>query len=91
MAGTQTSLVALIVDRTPEAELGSAMATYSVAWDVGAVIGSVMLGFVAGVTGYGGVFAICAVFPLLGLLVFVTRVRSASPAALSGELDAAGG
>lgn len=91
MAGTQTSIVALIVDRTPETDLGSAMATYSVAWDIGALIGSVILGVVAITTGFGGVFAICAAFPLFGLALFVARLRGASSSDVGRETEAAGG
>ena len=75
IAGTQTSIVALIVDRTPRGALGSAMATYTMAWDVGSVIGSVLLGVVAGATSYGTVFALCALFPVLGIALFLGRVR----------------
>ncbi|MDA0366215.1 MAG: MFS transporter [Chloroflexi bacterium] len=75
IAGTQTSIVALIVDRTPRVALGSAMATYTMAWDVGTVIGAVALGAVAGATSYGTVFALCALFPALGIALFLLRVR----------------
>ena len=90
MAGTQTAIVALIVDRTPETDLGSAMATYSVAWDIGALIGSVLLGVVALTTGFGGVFAICAAFPLFGLALFGARLRGAASSDVSREVEAAG-
>ena len=86
IAGTQTSIVALIVDRTEREALGSAMATYTMAWDVGAVIGSVILGAVAGATSYGTVFALCTVAPLLGVALFVGRVRHA-PRAVGGPVD----
>jgi MFS family permease len=79
IAGTQTSIVALIVDRTPRVALGSAMATYTMAWDVGAVIGSVLLGVVAGATSYGTVFALCTLFPLLGIALVLARVRDRPP------------
>lgn len=75
LAATQTAIVALIIDRTPIAQLGAGMATYTIAWDVGQVIGSILLGFVVALTSYGAVFALSAAMPLLGLLFFVTRVR----------------
>ena len=84
------AIVALIVDRTPETGLGSAMATYSVAWDIGALIGSVLLGVVALTTGFGGVFAICAAFPLFGLALFGARLRGAASSDVSREVEAAG-
>ncbi|MPZ98709.1 MAG: MFS transporter [Dehalococcoidia bacterium] len=86
LAGAQTTIVALIVDRTPRTALGSAMATYTMAWDVGAVLGSVLLGFVANATSYATVYTISAFFPLLGVVLFVMRVRQrpgrAAPAAV---------
>jgi MFS family permease len=89
LAATQTAIVALIVDRTPVRQLGAGMATYTIAWDVGQVIGSILLGFVVGLTSYATVFAICAAFPLLGLVFFVTRVRTL-PAEQPAEGVAAG-
>jgi len=75
LAGTQTAIVALIVDRSSRDALGSSMATYTMAWDVGAAIGSVLLGAVAGATSYAGVFAACAVIPVGGVVLFLTAVR----------------
>lgn len=79
IAATQTSVVALIVDRTPREALGSAMATYTMAWDVGGVVGSVLLGIVAGVIGYGTVFALAAIMPAGGIVLFLARVRDRAP------------
>lgn len=75
LAGTQTAIVALIVDRTPAASLGSGMATFTMAWDVGQVIGSIGLGVLAGATSYSVVFAVCAFSPMIGLALFILRVR----------------
>jgi MFS family permease len=74
VAATHTSLSALIVDRTPVRSMGSAMATYTMAWDVGQVFGSVILGVVAGQTSYGAVFAMTAVLPVVGVALFLARV-----------------
>ncbi len=90
LAATQTAIVALIVDRTPVPQLGAGMATYTIAWDVGQVIGSILLGFVVGVTSYAAVFAFCGLFPLMGLVFFVLRVRPL-PATMPSEDAAAGG
>jgi MFS family permease len=93
LAATQTAIVALIVDRTPVAQLGAGMATYTIAWDVGQVIGSILLGFIVALTSYAGVFALSATFPLLGMLFFVTRVRGlpASTASPGAPDDVAAG
>ncbi|MQC19305.1 MAG: MFS transporter, partial [Chloroflexi bacterium] len=84
LAGTQTAIVALIVDRTPPAALGSGMATFTMAWDVGQVIGSIGLGVVAGVTSYSFVFGLCAISPAIGMAVFLLRVWKAAPPAPPG-------
>lgn len=90
LAGTQTAIVALIVDRTPPAALGSGMATFTMAWDVGQVIGSIGLGVVAGFTSYAFVFGLCAISPLMGLALFVLRVRhTAAPGGVAQTSNAA--
>ncbi len=82
LGATQTATVALIVDRTPASGLGSGMATFTNAWDVGQVIGSIGLGVIAGLTSYAFVFGLGALSPLLGLLLFLVRVR---PAKYAGQ------
>ena len=52
LGGVQVSIMALIVDRASAASRGAAMATYTMAWDVGAVIGGVLLGFIVNATSY---------------------------------------
>ena len=74
LASTQTSLVALVIGRTPAAGLGSAMATYSVAWDVGAVLGGTLFGFVVDATSPATTFAIISVLPIAGAALFLLRV-----------------
>ena len=82
----QITSVALVVDRTPQEMLGSGMATYTMAWDVGAVLGGVALGLVVEATSYAAGFALCAALPLVGLLLYVTRMRAEdqSPARVTG-------
>lgn len=74
LAATQTSIAVIVIDRTPPAILGSGMATYTMAWDVGQVIGAILLGLIVDATSYGFVFALTAVFPVLGIVLFLTRV-----------------
>lgn len=83
MASTQTSIVALVIGRTEPAAIGSAMATYSVAWDVGLVLGGMIFEFVVNATSRATAFAILSVLPLLGAVLFVLRVARvpASPSA----------
>ena len=74
LASTQTSIVALVVGRTAPAGLGSAMATYSVAWDVGLVLGGTVFGFVVNATSPATTFAIMSVLPIAGAALFLLRV-----------------
>ncbi len=74
LAATQTSIAVIVIDRTPPAMLGSGMATYTMAWDVGQVIGAILLGLLVDATSYGFVFALSAVFPVMGIVLFLTHV-----------------
>ena len=71
----QVVAVALVADRTPHESLGAAMATYTMAWDVGAVLGGVLLGVFIEATSYAAGFALCGLFPLAGVLLYLARVR----------------
>lgn len=74
LAATQTSIAVIVIDRTPPAILGSGMATYTMAWDVGQVVGAILLGLLIDATSYSLVFALTAVFPVMGIVLFLTRV-----------------
>jgi MFS family permease len=74
LGGVQVSVMSLIVDRTAPARRGAAMATYTMAWDVGAVVGGGLLGFVVDATSYSAGFTLVAALPLLGMMIYVTRV-----------------
>src|SRR5439155_183408 len=55
------TLAALVVDRAPEGERGLALGTLSGAWDLGVVVGSALIGFVADRVSFGSGFAIAGV------------------------------
>jgi MFS family permease len=69
------TLVALLVDRTPEAERGLAIGTLSASWDVGVVIGSLLVGFTVERTSYAAGFALAGVAAVLGLAAFLATER----------------
>jgi MFS family permease len=69
------TLAALVVDRSPEAERALALGTLSSAWDLGVVVGSVLVGFVADRVSYGAGFTLAAVSTGLGLVAFVAAER----------------
>jgi MFS family permease len=78
------TLVALVVDRTPEPERGLAVGTLSGAWDVGVALGSPLIALLVQSRGYSAGFLAAAAMTLLGLLTFVlTERRRLSPAALA--------
>ena len=79
LGGVQVSVMALIVDRTPAASRGAAMATYTMAWDVGAVLGGVLLGFVVNATSYSFGFLLVGALPVAGIAVYLLGVARAEP------------
>ncbi len=78
-AAVQVTALALIIDRTPPELRGGGAATYTMAWDVGAVLGGILLGVVIDATSYATGFAICAVMPLAGIALYLAMRRSAAP------------
>jgi MFS family permease len=71
------TLLALLVDRTPEAERGSAMCTLSGSFDLGSVLGSLLVGFTVEHVSFAAGFHTAAAGALAGLTVFVVAERRA--------------
>ncbi len=71
------TLVALLVDRTPEGERASAIGTRSGSFDLGSVVGSLGVGLTVGRISYGAGLGVAAIGALLGLVVFVLAERRA--------------
>ena len=69
------TLVALVVDRTPEPQRGRAIGTVSGAWDVGVAIGSPVVAFLVESRGFPIGFLASALAAALGLGVFVALER----------------
>lgn len=69
------TLLALVVDRAPAGERGLAVGTLSGAFDLGVVVGSLLLGLVVERISYGAGFAMAATTTVLGLLTFVAMER----------------
>lgn len=70
------TLVALVVDRVPEAERGLAMGTVSGAWDLGIVVGSLVVGLVVQRASHAAGFAVAAGLTLVALVAFVLAERA---------------
>jgi MFS family permease len=77
----QPALLALTVDLVPFERRGTAMAAFYVAWEIGAATSSIVLGGIAQVLTYGGMFATSGTL-LLGTVAFLT-VWSRRPPAVS--------
>ena len=86
----QVTIFALIVDRTPPDRRGAGMATYTMAWDVGAVLGGVLLGVVIDATSYAFGFIVCALLPLLGIAIYLAVMGRGARAAAGAATGAAG-
>jgi MFS family permease len=65
------TLLALQVDRTPEAERGSAIGTLSGSFDLGGAVGSMLVGFTVERLSYAAGFHVAAGGALLGIAIFV--------------------
>ena len=71
------TLLALLVDRTPEAERGSAMGTLSGSFDLGSVLGSLLVGFTVERVSFAAGFYTAAAGAMAGLTLFVLAERRA--------------
>jgi MFS family permease len=77
------TLLALLVDRTPEAERGSAMGTLSGSFDLGSVLGSLLVGFTVERVSFAAGFHTAAAGALAGLTLFVVAERRRAGRGLS--------
>lgn len=69
------TLAALVVERAPEPERGLALGTLSGSWDLGVVVGSVLIGAVVERASYGAGFAVATGGAILGLVAFLLADR----------------
>lgn len=75
------SLMTLAVNSAPVNERSSVVGTFSAFTELGFLVGALSLGAVASAAGYDGVFVVCALGPLLGVLVLsrLTTPRRVRP------------
>jgi MFS family permease len=71
------TLIAVVLDRTPDRERGVALGSASAAWDLGVVVGSALVGFVADRVSFGAGFTVAGVAAALGVLAFAVGERRA--------------
>src|SRR5262249_43472889 len=69
------TLAALVVDRAGDGERGLALGTLSASWDLGVVVGSALIGFIADRFSFASGFATAGITGALGGLVFFVTER----------------
>jgi len=72
-----------LLDLAGPAQRGAAMATFWAFTDVGVITGSFVSGQIAAVAGFGTVFVVSAVLPLVGLAGLLAWRQLRRPAALA--------
>jgi MFS family permease len=77
-AGFNLASFNILLEMSPAEDRESAIALYQTAVAVSAVIGPLLGGYLAGLTGYRVVFTLSGVGRLVAMLIFVVMVRSAS-------------
>ena len=75
MALAQPALTASAVDSVPEWRRGSAMGTFSAAFELGIGLGAIAFGALAGALGYRWMFAAAAITPVLAAIVYGLLAR----------------
>jgi MFS family permease len=80
------SLMTLAVNAAPARERSSVVGTFSAFTELGFLVGALSLGAIASAAGYDGVFVVCALGPLAGVLVLS---RLASPTRVEPMPEAA--
>jgi MFS family permease len=81
------ALMMLVVSQAPEAERSSAVGSFTAFAELGFATGAVVLGGIAGLAGYGGVFAAATGLTALGLLP-LSRIHRGAPVATPAAADA---
>ena len=82
-ATAQPALQALAIDLAEPAERGAAMATFWAFTDFGVITGSFVSGQIASLSGFGTVFVVSAVMPLLGVAGLLAWRQVRGPAAIA--------
>ncbi len=73
-----SSVMAMAADRLPVVERGIGMATFTAAFDLGIVIGAIVLGLLLNWLDFTALFILCALIMLLPILVVSLRNRANS-------------
>ena len=82
-ATAQPALQALAIDLAEPAERGAAMATFWAFTDFGVITGSFVSGQIASVSGFGTVFVVSAVMPLVGVTGLLAWRQLRRPSAVA--------
>jgi MFS family permease len=77
--GAQPATMALLIDRVEPEQRGIATSTYYTGFDAGVAMGSILLGAVSQLWGFGVMWPIAAACTLLGLAGFLMDRRKPKP------------
>lgn len=67
IGGAQTTTLARVVDRSPSGKRASAVAVFTSCWELGVGGGTVLMGLLAEVVGFFGMYLVAASLPLIGI------------------------
>ena len=74
MGSAQTSMQAMAIIRAPKERTGAANATFFSFFDGGVGVGALVAGFLSTAFGYGNMFALMAISPILGGVLYFTAI-----------------
>jgi len=73
----QPALTALAIDLVAPSRRGAGMATFTSAFEAGIGSGSIVMGIVAAQAGYATMFAVCAIFPAIAVVLGIRQQAAA--------------
>jgi len=73
-----SAVMAMAADKLPVVERGVGMATFTAAFDLGIVAGSVVLGILLAWFSFTAIFALCALIILLPVIIYILRQKKLS-------------
>ncbi|WP_097014324.1 MFS transporter [Anaerocolumna aminovalerica] len=76
VGAAQSSLQTMAIIKVPKDRMGSANATFFTGFDGGIGIGAVLAGTISSYTGYGSMFALMAIFPILAGILYLIALKA---------------
>lgn len=76
LSGTTSPVMALVIDVSPPEKRGSAMATYSMVFQISQGFGALLIGALIETVGYQTMYLVLALSPVAALAIVLTKYRS---------------